>query len=235
MTRDCAPTPGIICCGGAHLAGPAVRGLAHEHHHLVLVAVEDGLELLRGVHLRWRIEQAGVGPQRRGWGSIFRKPGLAPQSAGAAAATGSPAWLQGLVPKGCARARPDVGASGATGTEERAGSWPSSTPASRHQRRHRLSHASCQLLPLLTVATGAAISSALGASSRLLAAAAAFPRRCDSTATRRASRGRALTARGAAVHTEGRARLQEARLRVSAGAAIFVLPTVKGIRMFENW
>lgn len=101
-------------------------------------------------------------------------------------------------------------------------------PASRRPRHQRLSNFSSQLLPALTVATGAAISSALGASSRLLAAAAACPRLCDCTSTRRASRGRALTARGAPAHTVGRVRLLAARLRVSAGAAIFVLLTVKG-------
>lgn len=79
--------------------------------------------------------------------------------------------------------------------------------------RQRFSHTACPLPLSLTVATGAAISSALGASSRLLAAAAAFPRLCDCTATRSASRGRALTMRGALLHAGERDRpLQDAKL-----------------------
>lgn len=54
----------------AHLAGSAVRCLAHEHHHLVLVGVKDGLELVGGVHLRQELRgrvQAG-GPFAAGVG-----------------------------------------------------------------------------------------------------------------------------------------------------------------------
>lgn len=52
-----------------HLAWPAVRGLAHQHHHLVLVGGQRVLKLLGGVHLgaegagKW-VQAAGVSTQR---------------------------------------------------------------------------------------------------------------------------------------------------------------------------